>query len=348
MSSNISFSIYVSTWRENIEALPSVYTDGASVFTSLHVPEENNEEFINEATEMIKSVKKIGYNVIADVSNKTLSNFKVTSLEELANLLPIDILRIDYGFNISEIIEIKNNVKIAINGSTINKNLLEKLNDTPEQLIAIHNFYPRVDTGLDDKQFIDLNNMLLENNFRIYTFIPGDLNLRGPVYEGLPTLESHRNCSPYACFVDMHKNYSINDIIVGDGIISHVEYDMIKYYKENNVIILPVELDENYKYLDGTIFSIREDSPYSLLRLKESREYALMGDKIYDHNCIKRIRGCLTIDNYKYGRYSGEIQITKKDYQADERVNVIGQIKDEYILLLKCIKNGDKIKIINV
>ncbi|NMR96118.1 DUF871 family protein, partial [Vibrio parahaemolyticus] len=78
MSSNISFSIYVSTWRENIEALPSVYTDGASVFTSLHVPEENNEEFINEATEMIKRVKKIGYNVIADVSNKTLSNFKVT------------------------------------------------------------------------------------------------------------------------------------------------------------------------------------------------------------------------------------------------------------------------------
>lgn len=349
MSSNIGFSIYVSNWRENIEALTFVYTEGASVFTSLHVPEESNDEFIDEVIEMIKSIKKIGYSVIADVSTRTLSNFKVKNLNELVNLLKLDCLRIDYGFSIKEIIELNKNVKIAINGSTINKVSLEELsNSCGNKIAAIHNFYPRVDTGLDDEQFIALNDMLLNNSFQIYGFIPGDINLRGPIYEGLPTLESHRNCAPYACYVDMYKNYSINDIIVGDGIISQTEYDMIKYYRENDVIILPVELDSNYKYLDGTIFSIREDSPYSLMRLKESREYASMGDKIIDYNCIKRSRGSLTIDNYKYGRYSGEIQITKKDYQEDERVNVIGQIKEKYILLLNCVKNGDKIKIINV
>ena len=67
-----------------------------------------------------------------------------------------------------------------------------------------------------------------------------------------------------------------------------------------------------------------------------------------DYNCIERKIGSLTIDNYKYARYSGEIQITKRDYGKDERVNVIGNVKDDYRLLLRSIRNRDKIKIIDI
>jgi hypothetical protein len=348
MSSNIGYSIYVSTWRENIEALSSVYTEGASVFTSLHVPEENKNDFISESIEMIKTIKKIGYKVIVDVSTRTLLNFNVRNLDELINMLELDIVRIDYGFTDEEINRIKSECLIAINASTISETSLVKLINSHKNIIAVHNFYPRADTGLDDEQFRGINKMLCDNGLKVYAFIPGDINLRGPIFEGLPTIESHRRNSPYACYVDMDKNYSVDGIIVGDGILSNFENKLISNYRESGIISVPIVLDQNYKYLNGAVFSIREDSPYSLMRLKESREYSSFGEIIMDYNCIERKIGSLTIDNYKYARYSGEIQITKRDYGKDERVNVIGNVKDEYRLLLRSIRNGDKIKIIDI
>ncbi len=348
MSSNIGYSIYVSSWRENIEALSSVYTEGASVFTSLHVPEENKSNFIDESIEMIKNIRNIGYKVIADVSTRTLLNFNVNSLDELIDMLKLDVIRIDYGFTDEEINRIKSQCLIAVNGSTISEPSVVKLINSNKNIIAIHNYYPRTDTGLDDEQFRYINEMLSSKGLKVYAFIPGDINLRGPIYEGLPTIESHRRNSPYACYVDMDKNYSVDGIIVGDGILSDFENELIYNYRKSGIISIPIVLDDNYKYLNGAIFSIREDSPYSLMRLKESREYSTIGESIRDYNCIERKIGSLTIDNYKYARYSGEIQITKKDYDKDERVNVIGHVKDEYKLLLRCIRNRDKIKIIDI
>jgi hypothetical protein len=48
------------------------------------------------------------------------------------------------------------------------------------------------------------------------------------------------------------------------------------------------------------------------------------------------------MDNKKYLRYSGEIQILKQDFKADERVNVIGKILDH--TLLDLISPGMKVK----
>lgn len=44
--------------------------------------------------------------------------------------------------------------------------------------------------------------------------------------------------------------------------------------------------------------------------------------------------------------YSGEIQIMRENYIKDERVNVIGQIVEEYIPMVDCIKNGDRIRFV--
>ena len=58
-------------------------------------------------------------------------------------------------------------------------------------------------------------------------------------------------------------------------------------------------------------------------------------------NQMDRTRGSVTIDNKAYKRYSGEVQITKKDYPKDERVNVIGTIDKKYHLLLDNLYNGE-------
>ena len=46
------------------------------------------------------------------------------------------------------------------------------------------------------------------------------------------------------------------------------------------------------------------------------------------------------MDNKRYKRYSGEIQIMRAAHPADERVNVIGELADKYLLLLDNLENG--------
>jgi hypothetical protein len=46
-------------------------------------------------------------------------------------------------------------------------------------------------------------------------------------------------------------------------------------------------------------------------------------------NTVDRLKGCITVDNKLYGRYSGEMQIVLKDKERDERVNVVGKIDDK-------------------
>ena len=52
------------------------------------------------------------------------------------------------------------------------------------------------------------------------------------------------------------------------------------------------------------------------------------------------------MDNLRYQRYSGEIQIICERLPADEKVNLIGNIPAEYHLILKNIKNGSQIRMI--
>lgn len=52
--------------------------------------------------------------------------------------------------------------------------------------------------------------------------------------------------------------------------------------------------------------------------------------------------GTVTIDNNRYGRYQGEVQITKTDLPADEKVNVIGHVVGDDLALLPYIEGGQK------
>jgi len=64
--------------------------------------------------------------------------------------------------------------------------------------------------------------MLLSKGFKLLAFIPGDADKRGPIYEGLPTLESHRYMAPCAAFISL-LSYDIDGVFIGDGIISQFQ-----------------------------------------------------------------------------------------------------------------------------
>lgn len=338
--SNLGFSVYCSTFKEIETRLPSYVQEGALVFTSLHIAEEMNESYFQDVDAMLKSLKKMGFKIVCDVSKKTLEMFNYTDILKFKEDYGIDYLRIDYGFNIDELINLAQSVKICLNASTITEEECIKLLQIDPDILFIHNYYPRPETGLDGETFDDMNAMLIKHHAKIMAFINGNEVLRGPLHEGLVTLEQHRYHDPYVNYLDLCLNHGIENILVGDSIIDMKSFERITLFNSQQVITLPVVLDEPYHNLYNKKFTIRSDSPKGLKRLAESRGYAVAGERIKPDNCISRKKGSIVMDNERYLRYSGEIMITAADYPQDDRVNVIGEIHEDYLGLLDCIKNG--------
>ena len=189
---------------------------------------------------------------------------------------------------------------------------------------------------------------LREAGLSVQCFIPGDTLLRGPLHEGLPTLEAHRHVLPSAAFVDMALRFGMEDIFLADPGLSKKEQQRIAEFCKTGVICVPAELDEDWRHLYGKVFTRRIDSPRWLIRFQESRTYSCQGDIVQPRNCIERRRGTITVDNCGYGRYSGELMLLREDLGADDRVNVIGAVPENALLLVDRIERGGKFMLVEV
>ncbi len=328
----IGRSIYISQYAENmaLDERCDFY------FTSLHIAEEFNDDYKEKVDALLKKLEAAGKKIIVDLSPRGLEILGFKSIEELAKKYRIDYIRYDFGFKEDEIVAYSRYCGTAVNASTCNIDLLDKLQG---DVIAIHNFYPRKETGLDREYYEERNELFKNRGIKVGTFICGDKDFRGPLFEGLPTLEEHRNKKPYIQYLDLRKESDL--IIVGDAGLSDYEADLIYKTEKEGIIQVPAELN-GYPCLYGRTFTNRIDSPSWLIRIKESREYATAGQTIEPTCCIERKRGSVTIDNLKYLRYSGEMQIIKKDLPEDEKVNVIGRVLEEYLEVIDHTKRNDR------
>ena len=252
-------------------------------------------------------------------------------------------MRIDYGFSFEECKQLAQATTICLNASTISEEECRELLAINPDILFIHNYYPRPETALDGETFDAMNAMLLSHHAKIVAFINGNEVLRGPLHEGLVTLETHRYQNPYVNYLDLCLHHGIENILVGDSLIDPISFERITLFNHEGIISLPVHLDKHYEDLYNQVFTIRFDSPKGLKRLVESRGYAVAGEKVKPENCIHRKRGSITMDNERYLRYSGEIMIAIEDYKQDDRVNVIGEVHEGMSVLLDCIKNGSRI-----
>jgi len=343
---NLGYSLYLSTFAAQCSALRGQAGTGAPVFLSLHISEEFDDSFCQRAEEACHALADMGYRIIADVSVKTVARFGYTDLTELAEKLRLWALRIDYGFSREEIIAMAEKMPIVLNASTTTREDAQAIAAKGKCVMAMHNFYPRPETGLDEDYLRETTSMLRQAGLKVLAFIPGDTQKRGPVFEGLPTLEAHRNVIPSAAFADLALNYDLEEIFVGDPGISQKEADRIHRFCAEGILSIPCEIHENWQHLYDRVFTCRTDSPKWLIRFQESRVYSCQGQTTEPHSCAERKRGCLTIDNLRYGRYSGEIMLIRSDLPADDRVNVIGHVPENALLLLDLIGRGAKFTLV--
>ena len=343
---NLGYSLYLSTFAAQCPALRGLADSGAPVFLSLHISEEFDASFCARAEEACHALADMGYRIIADVSVKTVAQFGCTDLTELAEKLQLWALRIDYGFSVSEIQAMAEKMPIVLNASTTTVEDARAIAAKGGCIMAMHNFYPRPETGLDEDYFREITESLRQAGLKVLAFIPGDTQKRGPVFEGLPTLESHRHILPSAAFADLALNYGLEAIFVGDPGISRTEIDRIDRFCREGILSIPCEIQEDWQYLYDQVFTCRMDSPKRLVRFQESRTYSCQGPTTEPANCVPRTRGSLTIDNLRYGRYSGEIMLIRSDLPADDRVNVIGHVPENALLLLDLIGRGRKFTLV--
>ena len=348
MSKTLGFSLYLSTFEEQRSSLDLWAGTGAPIFLSLHISEEFDATYCQRAREICHSLAAFGFRTIADVSVKTLAQFGCESLTELAKDLKLWGLRIDYGFGPEEIGEMATRMPIVLNASTTSPDDARRIAARGQEVFALHNFYPRPETVLDEEYLMETTRRLREAGLSVQCFIPGDTLLRGPLHEGLPTLEAHRHVLPSAAFVDLALRFGMEDIFLADPVLSEKEQQRIARFCKDGVICVPARLDEDWHHLYGKVFTCRIDSPKWLIRFQESRVYSCQGETVEPKNCTERRRGVITVDNRNYGRYSGELMLIREPLPADERVNVIGEVPENALLLADRIDRGAKFMLVEV
>ena len=348
MPKTLGFSLYLSTYEQQHDLLKLRAGTGAPIFLSLHISEEFDATYCQRAREICHSLAAFGFRTIADVSVKTLQQFGCGSLTELAAELKLWGLRIDYGFSPEEIGEMATRMPIVLNASTTSAADARRIAEKGQEVFALHNFYPRPETGLDEDYLMETTQKHRSAGLSVQCFIPGDTLLRGPLHEGLPTLEAHRHVLPSAAFVDMALRFGMEDIFLGDPGLSRKEQERIAHFCKTGVICVPAMLEEGWEHLYNRVFTCRIDSPRWLIRFQESRTYSCQGELVEPKNCTGRRRGTITVDNRNYGRYSGELMLIREDLPADHRVNVIGAVPENAWLLLDRIDRGAKFMLVEV
>ncbi len=140
---------------------------------------------------------------------------------------------------------------------------------------------------------------------RVLAFLPGDGEKRGPIGQGLPTLERHRDQLPSACFADLALRFHMDGIFLGDPGISQVEQERIRRFCDTGALSIPAILEPEYQNLYGRTFTSRPDSPppWSALPNPEPTPAPAAGGA---GPVSARDRGVITMDNREYGRYSGK------------------------------------------
>ena len=149
MLKTLGRSVYLTQFEEQRASLSAFAAGGAPVFISLHISEEFDAAYCARVQEMCDFLSAQGWRILADVSEKTIRQFGCADLTALAKRLHLWGLRLDYGFSLEEMCALAQQLPVAVNASTTTPEVARQLAAGGGTVIAMHNFYPRPETGLD-------------------------------------------------------------------------------------------------------------------------------------------------------------------------------------------------------
>lgn len=315
------------------------------IFTSLHIPETDFDIIEDEFIKILDAGKKLGMTVIADISKEYFKVFDWDSYEDI-------IIRLDFGFTDDEIVGISRRYPVQLNASTLNQENFEKLialGVDKDNISVCHNYYPRKETGISIELMRERNDYFKSIGLTVMAFAASSYLRRGPLYEGLPTIEAHRNIDIIAGAQELFLE-GCDVVIVGDSMASNIELEALKDIEGRGGIdyLIPVKdysMSKVEKEIFGGIHEVRTDPAEYVVRCSKTLGgvKAVNDGEIARGLTTERKTGAITIDNSGYERYAGELQIVKRDLPSDDRVNIVGRVIDGGRLISR-IAPGDKFR----
>lgn len=301
-------------------------------------------------------------------SEKDLSVFKAIGIDEI---------RMDFCFCDDRdiaLVENKENIKIQFSAFMIDilKPMIEKCKDTSNITIC-HNFYPERYTGVSRKDFTRMNTIWKDYNMKIGAFISS--NVEGahgpwPVYDGLPTMEEHRDRPVDFQVREMMAMNNVDLIMFGNAFASEEELRSVQQAVQEKVVAK--EYGEFEKMLiaampsvgkNSVVLQVEEESGindvekkilYDFKRhcdLGDSSEYMLRsritrtiyGKDSIPHRISKKeyfTKGDVLVVNDNLKHYCGELQICVKDMKNDGQRNLVGHLNDDEMHLMPYLTAG--------
>lgn len=344
-------SLYLGTGLEkNAEIVGKAKRSGIRyAFTSLHIPEEQHDGGAGEEMrELLELCRESGISLIADIGPRTLRRMGFRSMADLKQTA-ITHLRVDYGFSCSEMVELSRDFHLVFNASTVQEDQileLKRLHADFSRFSACHNFYPKPLTGLSIARVKRTNRRVHGLGMRTIAFVAGDRELRGPLKMGLPTVEEHRNPEVLFNMLQLIRLCETDICMVGDIDISDQAYRQIRELSEGYVS-LEAELRPEYAFLADGVHHDRPDSSEYVIRSQESRQYSSQGKLFPAEPPLPRKKGSISVGNERYLRYSGELEIARKDLPEESKVNIVGQVSPSCLKYLDYISDGTGFRLLS-
>lgn len=291
--------------------------------------------------------------VVADISPQFMERHGwredvITKAHEFG----LDGIRLDESLTVPEISALTQNtfgIKIELNSSTEDALIIDLLamGANKDNLMGCHNFYPHRYTGLSRSHFLRMSNIYREHQLESSVFISSNTATEGPwpVSEGLPTLEELRDL-PIALQVDILKSTALFDnVIISNQFIQEDELKdvverlndesvIFKYHPYNTTVVENAILASQHRYR-GDISDYVIRSTGTRVTFSDCEIPPRIGIEEAETHTF---RGAITIDNDNYLRYKGVLQIVLKEYPKTAKVNLVGRIDDDYLILLDYIK----------
>ncbi len=345
-------SVYLSSSREDIERVfeRGVRAGASYVFTSFLLPDCDYAAYGEKARWLLERVAQTDVSLVADIGPESCQILGVERLEELASK-GLSYVRLDYGFSPEDVVRLSETFHIVFNASTVARDEIlswQRAGADFSRFAACHNFYPKPLTGLSVEEVTRVNTRLAGFGFETMAFIPGDGELRGALFEGLPTLECQRvrRADVALNMLELSQGCGSDVVLVGDPDLSDEGWASFAEVSDGYVIVR-CELDPAYSYLRGQIHHDRFDPSALVFRSMESRTTLKPEHVTADAGAGKaRPVGTIAVSNDGYGRYQGEVEISRADVAGDSRMNVVGHVADEDVRLLPYITHGFGLKFV--
>lgn len=288
-------------------------------FTSLHIPEDSPAGARAAATAIVSAAASSGLSVVADVSPNTARLLGDSSWDFLRSI-GVARARIDFGFSVPETLSIAAVLPLALNASTLRAADLAPFADFDIELI--HNFYPREWTGLALSSVTASVSVARQFGWRVGAFIAGDSVSRGPLGEGLPTVEEHRNTQPLfqtLALVDA----GVDDVYVGDPALTDHSWWRLGSFVREDLVVLDGTAAPGVHPAVIEALAVpdrnRPDAAEAMIRLEHSRE-RFAGLRLPEVGGQPRPAGSVTVQLASAERYCGELAITLRNLPSDRRV----------------------------